>query len=216
MPANKILFADYARNSKPKRVYSDSSFAIDLLHYEINHTNPAAVTVRQLASFKFYQQLMQDGVEIVGSVFTFTEALHYYTFIYPKRGMYVLSEKFLAAQPAAARLKLVRQKAFKHFLNNYPVECDKAWRTISYRVGATEEFFKDYKIRLIHPLPSPGLSNITKDVLAFAAILKDYFVAVEATDSLHLSISTYLDCDAVISLDGGLCTVDNFTVYAFV
>ncbi|HYL85422.1 MAG TPA: hypothetical protein VE263_14385 [Candidatus Angelobacter sp.] len=214
MPANKILFADYQNFPKPKLVYLDANFAVDLLYYEINHaTNPSALRQRELDCFAFYQQLKQDGVGLVGSVFTFSETLQLYAFSYPN-GMYHLTDQFLTARGLGHIMAKPRHERFKFFLKNFPADCEAAWRSISYRVGATEEFFDNYGIRLIHPLPSPQLTNITKNVVNFASVLMDFFVAIEATDSLHLSLATYLRTDAVVSLDSGFCTVDNFTVYA--
>jgi hypothetical protein len=79
MPANKILFANYPNFPKPKLVYIDSNFAVDLLYYEINQAaNQASLTHRVLDCFAFYQQLVPDGVGLVGSVFTFSETLQLY------------------------------------------------------------------------------------------------------------------------------------------
>jgi hypothetical protein len=213
MPATKILFADYQKFPKPQLVYLDSNFTCSLLYYEINHVNPPALTARETDCFNFYQQLTKDGVGLTGSVFTFAETLQFYSFSYPN-GMYDLTNQFLTTHGLGHILRKPRHDRFKYFLKNHPSDCEGAWKSISYRVGATEEFFDNYKIKLIHPLPSPQLTNITRNVISFAAVLKDFFVAIEATDSLHLSIASYLNADAVVSLDSGFYTVDNFTIYA--
>jgi hypothetical protein len=214
MAATKILFADYQSFPKPKRVYLDSNFAIRLLFYEINLGKPHALSKEPEAGdcFKFYQQVSGDGVEMVGSVFTFSETLHYYAFHYPD-GMYDRSKKYLLAHGVPAAAHQSPQKNFKHFLKFYPADCDAAWKTIRYRVEATEKFFSKYGIKLLHPLPSPQLSNITGDVVRLATLLMDFFVGIESNDAFHLAIADYLDSDAVISLDVAFCGVDSYTVY---
>jgi hypothetical protein len=57
------------------------------------------------------------------------------------------------------------------------------------------------------------LTNITKNVCEFAAILKDFYVAIECTDSLHLAAASYLGTDGIISHDTGFLSVDGFTIY---
>ena len=210
MAAQAIQFANYATFPKPHRVYADSNFAFNLLCYELNHTKKQVLRPIDTDCYNFYQTLMNDGVELVGSVYTFSEVLHVYCFSYP-RGMYELSVAFL--QQKGLRVPPSKSQAFKCLLRSFPQDCEAAWQSISHRVAATEEFFDRYQFRLLSPLPSPKLTNITRNVLNFASILKDFFVAIEATDALHLSIAAYLNSDAVISLDRGFLTVDGFTVY---
>lgn len=212
MAANGILFTDYAKHQKPKRLYLDSSFVIALLVYELNKANPTANVLKQrhLDSFTFYQDLLSDGVDLSGSILTYSEVLHNYCFSYPG-GMYDLSKSYYASVGATGAVS--SQDKFKMFLKRDPVACDAAWQTIAYRVAATEQFFADHKITLRSPLPSPQLTNVTKDVLGYASVLKDAFVALEAADSVHLSLASYLDSDAVATLDLGFLTADPFTVY---
>lgn len=209
MAAKSVLFADYAKHPKPKRLYVDSSFVSRLLYHELNSTNPVALRPTDIKSFGFYQQLVADGVDIVGSSFTYVEVLHYYCFHY-SGGMYELSKSYLAAKGLPSESP---QKNFKTFFSRYPADCEAAWKTILYRVGATEFFFESHGIRLLSPLPSPKLTNVTRDVISYASILKDAFVGIEATDAMHLALAHYLDSDAVVSLDRGFLTADTFTVY---
>jgi len=210
MGATAIQFSKYPAFPKPKRVYSDTNFAFNLLCYEINQANKNVIRPIDAQCKSFHQTLLRDGVELVGSVYTFSELLHVYCFSYP-RGMYDLSEAFLRQK--GVPVPPSKSQAFKAFWKNFPQDCEAAWQSITHRVAATEEFFERYGFKLLSPLPSPRLTNITRNVLNFAAILKDAFVAIEASDAVHLSIAAYLDCDAVISLDKGFLTVDGFTVY---
>jgi predicted nucleic acid-binding protein len=208
MAAQGILFADYANHPKPRRLYLDSSFAIALLFYELNHTG-SAIEPRHVESYKFFQALDADGIDLTGSVLTYSELLHYYCFVYPG-GMYDLAKQYCKTNGVTGATS--RQERYKIFVRDYAA-CNAAWQGISHRVGATEHFLQTHKILLRAPLPSPLLSNITKDVVNYASILKDAFAAIEATDSLHLSIAQYLDSDAVATLDAGFLTVDSFKVY---
>jgi hypothetical protein len=213
MPAHKIRFVDYKKHPTPRRVYLDSNFALHLLYYDINKANPTVLDQTDIDCFNFHQQLLSDGVELVGSVYTFSEVLQVYTFTYDG-GMYDLTDQFLNTHGHAAILSKPKHNRFKYFLKHYPTDCENGWKTISYRVAATEDLFDQYKMKLIHPLPSPQLTNVSRDVISFASILKDFFVGLEANDALHLSIATYLNSDAVVSLDAGMLAVDNFTIYA--
>ena len=69
-------------------------------------------------------------------------------------------------------------------------------------------------IRSLHPLPSPQLTNVTRNVINFASVLKDFYVSLESNDALHFSIATYLNAEAIVSLDDGSCAADHFTIYA--
>jgi predicted nucleic acid-binding protein len=149
----------------------------------------------------------------VASIYTFSETLQVYTFVY-QGGMYDLTDGFLRARVTPDVMKKPRHERFKHFLKFYPVECEAAWQTICYRVSATEEVFDQYQIKLIHPLPSPQLTNVSRQVINFASILKDFFVGLEANDAIHLSLANHLNAEAVVSLDSSMCSVDSFTIYA--
>jgi hypothetical protein len=209
MAATGILFADYSKHPKPKRLYLDSSFAILLLHYELNKTSPAALRPKHQQAFNFHQALTADGVDLVGSVLTYHEVLHFYTFKYTG-GMYDLAKAYLVSVGSSLNSP---QENFKLFNKRAPAACAAAWQTIAHRVGATEYFFDQHGIKLRSPLPSPKLTNITQDVINYASILKDAFVALEAADSVHLSMSHYLDSDAVATSDLGFLTADPFKIY---
>jgi hypothetical protein len=210
MPAKKIKFADYALHPTPRKLYVDTNFACDLLAHELNANNAAALKYREIQSMSFYNIVVGGGVELICSPFTFNEVLHLYCFRYPG-GMDDLTTGFLQSQSGVQMPK--PSERFKFFLRNYPNQCDAEWKKISYRVGATEELFDKYKIKIVHPLPSPQLTNITKNVCEFAAILKDFYVSIECTDSFHLAAATYLGADGIVSHDTGFLSVDGFTIY---
>jgi len=210
MAATGIPFADYANHPKPKRLYLDSSFVIALLFYELNKANLPVLRPKHSASFNFYQAVLSDGIELTGSILTYSEVLHHYCFVYPG-GMFDLAKNYCAT--AAVSGANTPQEKFKMFLKRDQPACDAAWQTIAYRVAAIEHFFSTHNIVLRSPLPSPLLTNVTKDVLNYASILKDAFVAIEATDSVHLSLASYLDSDAVVTLDLGFLTADPFKIY---
>ena len=207
MGAQGILFSDYASHPRPKRLYVDSSFAIAVLFYELNRTTTASLP-RHSESYNFYQALAADRVDLTGSILTYSELLQYYCFVYPG-GMYDLAKDYCRTHGASAR---TLQEKYKILTRDAPA-CDAAWQSISHRVGATEHFIDIHKIIIRSPLPSPMLTNITRDIVNYASILKDAYSAIEATDSLHLSIAQYLDSDAVATLDAGFLTVDSFKVY---
>lgn len=210
MPAISILFRDYANYPKPKRVYCDSNFAIKLLNYELLSLKPALLKPVDRACHSFHQQLKNDGIEIVGSLFTYSEVLHTYCFQFPK-GMYDAAETFLHTK--GGHIPPTPQKCFKEILRRHRSDADRLWKALSYRVEATEELFVKYGIRLLAPLPSPGLTNITKNVADFASILKYEFSTIEASDAVHISLASYLAADAIVSLDQGMLAVDGITVY---
>jgi hypothetical protein len=205
MPATAIQFADYGRFSKPKRVYCDSNFAVHVLLYNI--VSPAMRSPIQISCEAFYQQLLADSVDTIASLLTYSEVMHAYSFKI-KGGMYDLAQGFLRSKG----VNRSGPEAFKQLLRFYPVDAGSLWNTLQYRVEAVDDFFSN-KIRLLSPLPSPSLTNITKSVADLASILHSYYSTIEAADSLHLSLSTYLAADAIVSLDTGLLAVDNFTIY---
>lgn len=210
MPALGIPFNDYPNYPKPKRVYCDSNFAVKLLNCELFALKPHLLKPVDRACMSFHQQLEGDGVELVGSLFTYSEVLHVYCFNFPK-GMYDASEKFLRAK--GVTVPPTPQGRYKEVVGKYKSDADILWNAISYRVEATEELFAKYGIRLLAPLPSPGLTNITKNVADFASVVKHEFSAIEATDAVHVSLASYLAADAIVSLDQGMLDVDGITVY---
>jgi hypothetical protein len=203
MAANSIPFSDYGKHSKPKRCYLDSSFVIHLLQFGLTTGVPDP---RDAACDKFHGQLITDGVQLVASLFTFSELLHIYCFKY-RGGMYDEAKKFLG-KPAASG-----DSAVKEFSRKYPADCEAAWKKISYRLQASEYVFDQRKIGIVYPIGSPPMLDKTRDIVFYASILKDAFVGVGVTDAVHLSIASHLGADAVVSMDRGFLTVDGFTVY---
>ncbi|MFL6312207.1 MAG: hypothetical protein ACJ71W_08875 [Terriglobales bacterium] len=210
MPARSVLFADYATTTpKPKRVYCDANFALHVLTYSLLHTNPRLLHPLDTACHAFYQNLKTDNVDVIASLLTYVEVMHAYSFKGPG-GMYKSVKALLATK--GVRPPSSGQECFKEALRRFPVETDTLWVSIRDRVAAVDEFFGTY-MRVLSPLPSPTLTNITKSVSDFASILKFHYVGIESSDALHLSLATYLASDAVISLDRSFQAVDSFTVY---
>jgi hypothetical protein len=146
---------------------------------------------------------------VIASLLTYTEVLHAYSFKAPG-GMYAGVRNLLAAK--RVRVPPSGQECFKEALRRFPADTEALWAAIRHRVEAVDEFFGTY-MRVLSPLPSPTLTNITKSVSDFASILKFYYVGIESSDALHLSLATYLAADAVISSDRAFQLVDNFTIY---
>jgi hypothetical protein len=203
MAANGIPFSDYGKHAKPKRCYLDSSFVIHLLQFGLTTGVPAP---RDAACDKFHGQLVADGVQLVSSLFTFSELLHIYCFKYPG-GMYDEARTFLG------KAGLSGESAVKEFFRKHPTDCEAAWKKISYRVQASEYIFDQRKIGIVYPIGSPPMLDKTRDIVFYASILKDAFVGVGVVDAVHLSIASHLGADAVVSMDKGFLTVDGFTVY---
>jgi hypothetical protein len=210
MPATGILFRDYAKHPIPKRVYCDSNFALKLLNYALLHPNPALIQPIDTACFNFYQQLKTDKVELIASLLTFSEVMHVYCFQYPK-GMYERSKAFL--QTKVSGVPSSPHECFKRLVKRYRPDADTIWNSLTYRVEAVDDLFSRYGIRILSPLPSPGLTNVTKNVADFAAVIKFEFSAIESTDAVHLALASYLAADAVVSLDQDYLSADNFTIY---
>ena len=210
MPARSVLFADYASTPpKPKRVYCDANFALSVLGYLLLQSNPSLLNPRDIQCHTFYQQLKNDNVDVIGSLLTYTEVLHTYSFKI-RGGMYDGVRNLLRARGVGLRSS--PQECFKEALRRFPTETDTVWAGVRHRVEAVDEFFTKH-IRVLSPLPSPTLANITKSVSDFASILKFYYTGIETSDALHLSLATYLAADAVVSLDKSFQLVDNFTIY---
>ncbi|HEV7673539.1 MAG TPA: hypothetical protein VGQ12_03310 [Candidatus Angelobacter sp.] len=209
MAANGILFADYVANPRPKRVYCDSNFALRVLTYALFHSTPSRLSPRDVDCNQFYQQLVADKVDVIASLLTYSEVMHIYTFLLPG-GMYDKARSHLGSKGVAATGS--PQNIFKTLLKLFPADADSIWTTLQYRVEAVDEFFTK-NIRLLSPLPSPSLSNITKSVADFASILKSAYASIESHDALHLSLATYLAADAVVSLDQAFLAVDGLTIY---
>jgi predicted nucleic acid-binding protein len=210
MPARSVLFADYATTTpKPKRVYCDANFALNVLSYLVFQSNPRLLHRHHTACHTFYQNLKTDNVDIIASLLTYVEVMHAYAFKGPG-GMYKGATTLLATK--GVRPSSSGPECFKEALRRFPLETQTLWVSIRDRVAAVDEFFGTY-MRVLSPLPSPTLTNITKSVSDFASILKFEFVGIESSDALHLSLATYLASDAVVSLDKSFQAVDSFTVY---
>jgi hypothetical protein len=205
MAAKIIPFSDYAKHPTPRRCYLDSSFVIHLLQFGLTTGTPA---VRDAACDTFHARLISDGVQLLASVFTYSELLHIYCFKYPG-GMYDEARAFLK-KPAT----FPGERAVKDFLRYHPVDCEAAWRKISYRVQASEFVFQQRNIAIVYPVGLPPVVDKTRDIVIYATILKDAFVGIGSSDAVHLSIATYLGADAVVSMDKGFQTVDGFTIYS--
>jgi len=97
MPAVAVKFSDYQKHPKPKRVYCDSNFAISLLNWERLKTKQHLLPPADRACYSFCQLLLNDGVEIVASLFTYQEVLHFYCFQF-QGGMYDVAANFLRSK----------------------------------------------------------------------------------------------------------------------
>jgi hypothetical protein len=203
MAAKNIPFSDYGKHAKPKRCYLDSSFVIHLLQFGLTTGTPAK---QDAACDRFHGQLLADGVQLVASLFTYSELLHMYCFKY-RGGMWDEAKAFLA------KPSLSGDSAMKEFFRRHPSDCEAAWKKVSYRVQASEYLFDQRKIAIVYPIGSPPNLDRTRDVMFYSTVLKDAFVGIGATDAVHLSIANHLGADAVVSMDKGFLTVDGFTVY---
>lgn len=211
MSANIVLFKDYPSLAlKPTRLYCDSNFLITLLFYHNNAVNQAKITPREKGCYQFYTQLKQNNAELVTSVYGFSELIHFYFFWYGSDGMYKVVRKFLSQNNIAAPSPI--HEKYKYFIKNHPSEFVIAFNKISHRIAKAEEFLNQIGIKTLYPLPSPQLTNISKSVVEFAAILLDAFPKLESNDAMHLSIADYLNVPYLISLDEAYKDVDGFTI----
>lgn len=211
MPAKIVLFKDYPSLAlKPTRIYCDANFLIKLLFYNDNATNTAKLTPREIGCYQFYTQLRQSNTELLTSVYGFSELIHFYFFWYGSDGMYKVVKKFLFQNNTVGSSPVHEQ--YKYFIKNHPSEFISAFNKISHRIAKAEEFLNQIGIKILYPLPSPQLTNISKNIVEYAAILLDAFPKLESNDAMHLSIADYLNVPYLISLDEAYKDVEGFTI----
>lgn len=211
MPANVILFKDYpSLATKPSRLYCDSNFIISLLFYHDNAANPAKLTAKEKSCYQFFMQLKQNNTDLVTSVYGFSELIHFYFFWYGTDGMYRVIKQFFSKNSIVLQGSI--HEKYKHFIKNYPSDFITAISKISHRIAKAEAFLNQIGVKILYPLPSPQLSNISKSIVEYAAILLDAFPKLESNDAMHLSIADYLNVPYLISLDEAYKDVDGFTI----
>lgn len=211
MPADIVLFKDYPSLSlKPSRLYCDSNFLIKLLFYNDNVANSSKLTSREIGCFQFYTEIKLNNTELVTSVYGFSELIHFYFFWYGTDGMYQVVKQFLSQNNVNLQGSI--HDKYKHFVKNYPSDFSAAFNRISHRIAKTESFLDQIGVKILYPLPSPHLTNISKSIVDYAAILLDAFPKLESNDAIHLSIADYLNIPYLISLDEAYKDVDGFTV----
>ncbi len=214
MPAQVVLFTNYPSvNPKPSRVYCDSNFLIKLLFYHDNIVaNPAVITQKERDCYNFYTQLKSNGSELITSVYGFSELIHFYFFSYGEYGMYPVVKKFLASRHIDLPKKTIHEK-YKYFITKYPADFAAAFSRIAHRINKADTFLTAAGVKILYPLPSPDLSNISKSIVDYAGILLDAFPKLESNDALHLAIADYLSVNDIVSLDEAFKEVDSFTIY---
>ncbi len=211
MPANVILFKDYpALPAKPSRLYCDANFLIALLFYNDNAANQVKLMAKETDCYQFYTQIKWNNSDLVTSVYGFSELIHFYFFWYGNDGMYKVIKKFIS-QNNITLASSIHDK-YKYFIKNHPTEFLNAFNKISHRIAKAEEFLNQVGVKVLYPLPSPHLTNISKSIVEYAAILLDAFPKLESNDAMHLSIADYLNVLYVISLDEAYRDVDGFTI----
>lgn len=107
-----------------------------------------------------------------------------------------------------------RHEKYKYFAKHYPADFAIAFKQIAHRIDEADKFLVKIGVKILYPLPSPDLSNISKKIVDFASILLDSFPNLESNDAMHLSIADYLNITDIISLDDSYKDVDTFTIFA--
>jgi hypothetical protein len=214
MAAQVVLFSDYPSfTPKPARLYCDSNFLIRLMYYHDNATNPSILTSRDIGCYQFYTALSQNGCELVTSVYGFSELIYYYFFWYGKYGMYQVVRDFFRNNNVVLSGSI--HDKYKYFIKTYPADFTAAFQKIAHRIDKADAFLTQAGIKILYPLPSPRLTNISKLITEYAAILLDAFPKIESNDAMHLAIADYLNIQAVISLDDGFKDVDGYTIFSY-
>jgi len=212
MPANVIFFKDYTTlPTKPSRLYCDTNFLIRLLFYNDNATNQSKLTTIDRDCYQFYTQVKQNSGDLVTSVYGFSELMHFYFFWYNSDGMYKLVKRFFSQNSITFTGSIHEQ--YKHFVKNYPSDFQSAFRRISHRIAKADKFLDQIGVKILYPLPSPHLTNISKNIVDYATVLLDAFPKLEANDAIHLSVADYLNIPYVISMDEAFKDVDGFTIF---
>lgn len=211
MPANIILFQNYpSLATKPPRLYCDANFLIRLLYYHDNAATPAILKPEDIKCYQFYEQLKQNNADLVTSVYGFSELIHFYFFWYGNNGMYRVVQNFLRQNSITGRGPIHEQ--YKYFIRRFPTDFISAFNRISHRIDKAETFLSQIGVRILYPLPSPQLTNISKSIVEYASILLDAFPKLESNDAMHLSIADYLSVPYIISLDEAYKDVDGLTL----
>lgn len=211
MPANVIFFKDYATlPTKPSRLYCDTNFLIRLLFYNDNATNHSKIATIDRDCYQFYTQVKQNNSDLITSVYGFSELIHFYFFWYNSDGMYNVVKRFL--QQNNISLPGSIHENYKYFIKNYPSDFQAAFSCISNRIAKADKFLDQIEVKILYPLPSPHLTNISKNIVDYATVLLDAFPKLESHDAMHLSIADYLNIPYVISLDVAFKDVDGFII----
>ncbi len=214
MPAQVVLFSAYSSvNPKPKQVYCDSNFLIRLLFYHDNANNPGVLAPKDIDCYNFYNQLTTNGSELITSVYGFSELIHFYFFNYGTDGMYQAVKSFMTQNRINLPNTSVHDR-YKYFIKNYPADFNAAFSRIRHRIHKADTFLNQLGVKVLYPLPSPDLSNISRSIVDYASILMDAFPKLESNDAMHLSIADYLNIEHIVSLDEAYKDVDSFTIYA--
>ncbi len=218
MAAQVCLFSNFSSlNPKPTKVYCDTSFLIDLLYYNENIiSNPSRLEPRNIACFDFYNLLVANGVELVTSVYGYSELMHFYFFKYPN-GMNDAIKAHVRANSAvyASARRYTLTEKYKFFISRFPIDFETAFNGISHRIDRVEKFLTSLGVTVKYPLPSPRLTNISRNVIEYASLLLESFHTIESNDALHVSIADYLSITDIIALDNSFKSIDDITVYAF-
>ena len=214
MAATVHYFRDFsALNPKPAHLYCDSNFLIRLLFYSDNFANPSVLSPRDIACYDFYKETQQHGVALVTSAYGYSELLHFYFFLY-EYGLYSVTKDFFRTMGITPPAKSIHEQ-FKYFIKNYYSDFLAAFQRISHRVERVETFLDQIGITVRYPLPSPHLTNISKNIIDFASVLVEAFPGLESNDAMHLSIADYLGINEVVSLDDSFKNIDTFIIFAF-
>lgn len=213
MPASVISFKDYpSLPAKPPRLYCDTNFLITLLFYHDNANNPSKLTIKIKDCFQFYVNTKKNS-ELVTSVYGFSELIHYYFFWYGCDGMYNVVKRFMSQNNIVFSGGIHEQ--YKNFIKNYPTDFKTSFNKISHRIPKAEEFLRQAEIKVLYPLPSPHLTNISKSIIEYAVVLLDAFPRLESNDAMHLAIADYLNISYLISQDAAYKDVDGLTVLTY-
>lgn len=213
MPATVVLFKDYpALPTKPARLYCDSNFLIKLLFYSDNAVNPAILADKEKDCYHFYTQIKQENVELITSVYGFTELIHFYFFWNGDDAIYNVVKRFFSQNSIKISRTAIHDR-YKYFIKNHPTDFRIAFNKISHRIAKAEVFLNQIGVKILYPLPSPQLTNISKNIIEYAAILLDAFPKLESNDAMHLAIADYLNIPYLISLDDAFKDVDGFTIF---
>lgn len=214
MAAQVVLFSNYpSLIPKPARLYCDSNFLIRLLFYNDNAATPSNLTPRDIGCHQFYSLLSQYGCELVTSVYGFSELIHFYFFRYGQNGMYEVVRNFFRKNNVVLTGSI--HDKYKYFIKNYPSDFAAAFQKIAHRIDKADAFLTQTGIKILYPLPSPRLTNISKLITEYAAILLDAFPKLESNDAIHLAIADYLNIQSVISLDDAFKDVDGYTIFSY-